>query len=74
MKPKIYLFLVDDKSEHKKSKGVNKIVVATISHIEYKDVLLNQKCLRHSINRIQNKNHRIGAYEINENSLPCFDS
>ena len=61
-------------SEHKKSKGVNKIVVATISNIEYKDVLLNQKCLRHSMNRIQNKNHRIAAYEIKEEFLSCFDS
>ena len=39
LKPKIYSFLVDDSSEHKKAKGVNKNVVATISHNEYKDVL-----------------------------------
>ena len=25
------------------------------------------------MNRIQNKNYRIEAYEINENSLSCFD-
>ena len=43
MKPKIYSFLVDN-MEHKKSKGVNKNVVAAISHNEYKDVLLNNKC------------------------------
>ena len=47
LKPKIYLYLVDDNSEHKKAKGINKNVVATISHDEYKDVLLNKKCLRH---------------------------
>ena len=46
LKPKIYLFLVDN-SEHKKAKGVNKNVVATISHNEYKDKLLNKKCIRH---------------------------
>ena len=34
-------------------------VVATISHNEYKDVLLNNTCLRHSMNRIQSKDHRI---------------
>ena len=39
----------------KKAKAVNRNVVATISHNEYKDVLLNNKCRRHSINRIQNK-------------------
>ena len=52
-KPKMYSYLVDGNSEHKKAKSVNKNVVATISHNEYKDVLLNKKCLTHSMNRIQ---------------------
>ena len=52
---KMYSFLVDPSSEHKKAKGVNKNVVAKISHKEHKDVLLNQKCSRHSINIIQSK-------------------
>ena len=56
----------------KKAKGGNKNVVATISHNEYKDVLLKNNCLRHSINRIQSKDHRIGTYEINKISLSCF--
>ena len=73
LKPKIYSYLVDDNSQHKKAKGVNKNVVATISHYEYKDVLLNKECLRHSMNRIQSKDHRIGTYEINKISLSCFD-
>ena len=73
LNPKMYLFLVEHNSEHKKAKGVNRNVVATISHKEYKDVLLNTKCLRHSMNRIQSKDHRIGAYEINKFSLSCFD-
>ena len=73
LKPKMYSFLVVDNSEHKKAKGVNRNVVATISHNEYKDVLLNYKCLRHSMNRIQSKHHRIGTYEINKISLSCFD-
>ena len=53
LKPKMYQYLVDDNSEHKKAKGINKNVVATKSHNEYKDVLLNKKCLKHSVNRIQ---------------------
>ena len=53
LKPKMYSHLVDDNSEHKKTKGINKNVVATISHNDYKDVLLNKKCLRHLMNRIQ---------------------
>ena len=65
-------FLVEN-SENKKEKGGNKNFVTTISHDEYKDVLLNNKCIRHSINRIQSKDHRIGTHEINKISLPCFD-
>ena len=51
LKLKMYSFLVVNNSEHKKAIGVNRNVVATISHNEYKDVLLNNKCLRHSMNR-----------------------
>ena len=53
LKPKISSYLVDSNNKHKKTKGLNKNVVATISHNEYKYVLLNKKCLRHSVNRIQ---------------------
>ena len=60
LKPKMYSYLADDNSEYKVAKGVNKNVVVTISHNEYKDVLLNKKCLRHSMSRIQSKDHRIG--------------
>ena len=55
LKPKMYSYLVDDNSEHKKGKSVHKNVVATIRHNEHKGVLLNKKCLRHSMNRIQSK-------------------
>ena len=73
LKSKINSYLVDDNSEDKKVKSVNKKVVATMSHNEYKDVLLNKKCLRHSMNRIQSKDHRIETYEINKISSSCFD-
>ena len=66
LKRKRYLYLIDNNSERKKAKGVNKNVVATISHNECKDVLLNKKYLRHSISRIQSKDHRIGNYKINK--------
>ena len=72
LKPKIYSLLVDN-SEHKKAKGVNKNVVAAINHNEYKDVLLHNNCIRHSMNRIQSNDDIIGTYEINEISLSCFD-
>ena len=43
LKPKMYSFLVGN-NEHKKAKVVNRNVVATITHHEYKDVLWNKKC------------------------------
>ena len=48
-KPKMYLYLVDDNSEHKKAKVGNENIVTTINHNEYKDILLNKKCLRHCL-------------------------
>ena len=72
LKPKMYSFLVDN-NNHKKVKGVNKNVVQTIPHNEYKGILLNKNCLRHSMKRIQSKVHKIRTYEINKISLFCFD-
>ena len=74
MKPKLSWFLEDDNSEHKDTKSVNRNVVIKISHNEYKDVLLNQKCSRLSMNKIQSKYDRIGTYEINKISLSYFDN
>ena len=54
----MYSFLVDDSSEHKKAKGANENIVPKIGHSEYKTVLLNNKCLRHLMNRIQTRNLR----------------
>ena len=72
LKPETYSHLVDDNSELKKAKGVNKKVAATISHNEYKNVLSKKKCLRQSMNRIQSTDHGIGTYEINKISFFLF--
>ena len=48
----------------KKAKSVNRNVVAKISHNECKDVLLNNKCIRHSMNRTQSWDHRIRTYKV----------
>ena len=50
LKSKMYSILVGDFSEYKKPKAVNKNVVAKISHNKYKDVFLNKKYLRYSMN------------------------
>ena len=41
-----------------------KHVVSKIRHNEYNNVLLNNKFLRHSTNRIQSKNHKIGITRL----------
>ena len=60
LKPIIDSFLVDNNIEHKKEKSVNKSVDRTISQNKYKYVFLNNKCLRHSVNRNQSKNYKKG--------------
>ena len=39
----------------------------------FKDVLFNEKIIRHKMKRIQSKKHELGTYEINKISLSCFD-
>ena len=58
-----------DGSESSTAKGVN---IATELN-EFKDVLFNKNIIRHKMTRIQAKKHRIGTYEIDKISLPCFD-
>ena len=48
LQPKIYSFWAGN-SEHKKAATIERNVAATISHNEYKDVLLDNKCTRHSV-------------------------
>ena len=57
----MYSLLVDDNSEYKKAKGLNKNVVKKRTHSENKDMLLNKKCLRYLMNRIQSEDHKIGT-------------
>ena len=38
-------------------------MIATISHDKYKNVLLNKKYLKHSMNNIQNRDLKIGTYK-----------
>ena len=48
LKQKMFRFLVDDISEHKKAKVDNRSAVEKITHNEYKDELLNNKFLSRS--------------------------
>ena len=46
LKPKMYSYLVDNNSERKKVKGVNRNVIAKIGYNDYRDTVLDNKCLR----------------------------
>ena len=53
--------MLDDIGEHKK---VNRNVIARIRHNECKDVSLNNKCIRHSMNTIQRKTETVKTVRI----------
>ena len=40
---------------------------------KFKDLLFNEKNIRHKMKRIQSKKHKLGTYEIDKISLSCFD-
>ena len=58
------------KIDGKEYKTANGVSIA----IEFKkDVLFNEKIIRHKMKRIQSKKHKLGTYEIDKISLSCFD-
>ena len=69
LKSKMYSIKNIDGKESNTAKGVN---IATEFN-EVRDTLFNKKVVRHKMKRIQSKKHKLGTYEINKISLPCFD-
>ena len=41
---------------------------------KFKDVLFNEKIIRHKMTRIQSKKQKFGTYEIDKISLSCFNN
>ena len=41
---------------------------------KFKDVLFNEKIIRHKMKRIQSKKHKLGTHEIDKISVSCFDN
>ena len=69
LKPKIYSLIGVDDKEVTKANVVNKKII----HKDFVDVLFNKKVIRHSMERVQSKLHRIGNYDTFKISLSCFD-
>ena len=55
----MYSYLVNDNSEDEKAKVVNRNALATVSHNEYKNVLLSKECLKYLMSRIESKDNSI---------------
>ena len=64
--------MIDDNSEHRKAKGVNKNYCCNNKSRWIQRCFDNKQCLANAINRVQNKDHRIGTYEINFQSGFCL--
>ena len=79
LKSKMYSYLVGESSlkppiEHKKAKGVKKIVVKKeIKHRDYLDVLFNNNIMHHQMNTIRSQLHQINSYHLNKISLSPYD-
>ena len=69
LKSKVYSLISVDDEEVTKAKGVN----TKRRHKEFVYVLFNKKLIRHSMERIQSKLHKIGTHDVCKISLPCFD-
>ena len=65
----MYSIQKTDGKECNTAKGVS---IATEFN-KFKDVLFNEKIIRHKMKRIQSKKHKLGTYEIDKISLSCFD-
>lgn len=45
----------------------------TIKHKDYKETLLGNKQMYHTMKTMRSQNYQLGCYELNKVSLSCFD-
>ena len=69
LKSKMYSIRKINGKECNTAKGVS---IAT-EYNKFKDVLFNEKIIRHNMKRIQSKKHKLGIYKVDKISLSCFD-
>ena len=69
LKSKMYSMKKIDGKEYKTPKGVS----TATEFNKLKNVLFNEKIIRHKMKRIQSKKHKLGTYEIDKIPAPCFD-
>ena len=69
-KSKMHSMKKNDDKECNTAKGVS----IETEFDKFKDVLFNEKIIRHRMKRTQSKKHKLGTYEIDKISLSCFDN
>ena len=69
LKSKMHSMKKNDCKECNTAKGVS---IAT-EFDKFKDILFNEKIIRHKMKRIQSKKHKLGTYEIDKISFSCLD-
>ena len=74
LRSKMYSYIKDNTKGGKTAKGIKKnIIKNNIKHQDYKETLIENKQMHHTMKTIRSKNHELGSYEINKVSLSCFD-
>ena len=74
LRSKMYSYIKDNHKVGKTAKGIKKnIIKNNIKHEGYKNVLINNKQIHHTMKTIRSMNHQLGSYELNKVSLSCFD-
>ena len=74
LRSKMYSYIKDNQKVGKTAKGIKKNIIKNdIKHEDYKNVLLNNKQIHHTMKTIRSINHQLGSYELNKVSLSCFD-
>ena len=74
LRSKMYSYIKDNLKVGKTAKGIKKnIIKNNIKHEDYKNVLINNKQIHHTMKTIRSINHQLGSYELNKVSLSCFD-
>jgi len=74
LRSKMYSYIKDNNKGGKTAKGIKKnIIKNNIKHTDYKNVLLENKQMQHTMKTIRSSKHQLGSYEINKVSLSCFD-
>ena len=74
LRSKMYSYIKDNQIGAKTAKGIKKnIINKDLKHKDYKEVLLNDKQMRHTMRSIRSSNHELESFELNKISLSCFD-